>query len=105
MSDLELADVIKYALAAGTGDMVTEWDPHAGFYGTIKLNARGGGGTMFGPVVDYLNGLDEQPACVIWLTDLESGDRPKAPEAPVIFATPGYIRTPAPFGEVVRMTL
>ncbi len=40
MADLELGDCIKYALAAGTGDLITEWDPHAGFYGDIRLSAR-----------------------------------------------------------------
>ena len=40
MADLALGDVIKYALAAGTGDMVTEWDPHAGFGGDVRLGAR-----------------------------------------------------------------
>ena len=40
MADLELGDTIKYALSAGTGDLITEWDPHCGFYGDIRISAR-----------------------------------------------------------------
>lgn len=40
MSDIVLGDTIKYALAAGTGDLVTEWDPKASFYGDIRMTAR-----------------------------------------------------------------
>lgn len=38
--DLQLGYVVKYALAAGTGDCVTEWDPHAGFGGDCTLSPR-----------------------------------------------------------------
>jgi len=40
MADLSLGDVIKYSLSAGTGDMVTEWNPHARFGGDISIAAR-----------------------------------------------------------------
>lgn len=40
MGDIILGDVVKYALCGGTGDMVTDWDPHAGFYGDIRMSAR-----------------------------------------------------------------
>ena len=40
MADLELGDCIKYALGAGTGDMVVDWDPHAPFGGANSFSAR-----------------------------------------------------------------
>ena len=40
MVDVELGHCIKYALAAGTGDLVQEWDPNAGFGGDILVSAR-----------------------------------------------------------------
>jgi hypothetical protein len=40
LADLELGDCIKYGLAAGTGDLVVDWDPHAPFGGANALSAR-----------------------------------------------------------------
>lgn len=40
MFDLDLGDCIKYSLAAGTGDLVVEWDPHAPLGGANQLSAR-----------------------------------------------------------------
>ena len=40
MYDLDLGDCIKYSLAAGTGDLVVDWDPHAPFGGANQLTAR-----------------------------------------------------------------
>lgn len=39
-ADVELGNAIKYALAAGTGDITNEWDPNCNFYGDIRLSAR-----------------------------------------------------------------
>jgi len=39
MLDLDLGDAVKYSLAAGTGDLVIDWDPHI----------PGGGGHNFSP--------------------------------------------------------
>lgn len=38
--DLSLGDCVKYALAAGTGDFLLEWDPFAGFGGDVVAHAR-----------------------------------------------------------------
>ena len=38
--DLELGDCVKYSLAAGTGDLVVDWDPHAPMGGAHQLSAR-----------------------------------------------------------------
>ena len=40
MADLELGDCIKYALAAGTGDLAVDWDPHAPLGGAHAFSAR-----------------------------------------------------------------
>lgn len=39
-ADVELGECIKYSLAAGTGDLVTEWNPYAGFGGDARISAR-----------------------------------------------------------------
>jgi hypothetical protein len=40
MADIELGYVIKYAEAAGTGDLVTEWNPYTTLGGDIAIQAR-----------------------------------------------------------------
>lgn len=40
MADLELGNTVKYALGAGTGDTLCEWDPHARFGGEHRIMAR-----------------------------------------------------------------
>src|SRR5690606_26566106 len=40
MWDVILGDVIKYALCAGTGDLVNTWDPYLGWGGDIAMSAR-----------------------------------------------------------------
>ncbi len=51
MADLELGNTVKYALAAGTGDTLCEWDPHARFGGDHRIMAR-----------DYRDTLPWRPA-------------------------------------------
>lgn len=65
----------------------------------FTLNAKGGGGTAFGPVFTRLQ-EDEAPVCLVYLTDLQGSFPPDAPDYPVIWACtqPGGI---APFGDVV----
>lgn len=40
LADIELGDCIKYALGAGTGDLVVDWDPHAPVGGAHAFSAR-----------------------------------------------------------------
>lgn len=40
MADIELGDCIKYALCAGTGDLVQEWNPYIQNGGDIRISAR-----------------------------------------------------------------
>ena len=69
----------------------------------IKLEPKGGGGTDFRPVFNWVeeNGID--PACLIYLTDLFCHSYPKPPEYPVIWVTDS--RRTAPFGETVQIAL
>ncbi len=39
-ADMALADTAKYSWSSGTGDMETQWDPHAGLGGNTILIAR-----------------------------------------------------------------
>ncbi|KKN36930.1 hypothetical protein LCGC14_0768530 [marine sediment metagenome] len=70
----------------------------------VVLEAAGGGGTDFRPVFAALEGLDEPPACVLYLTDLYGTFPPaeQAPDVPVLWVTPTYhAQDRVPFGEVV----
>lgn len=40
MLDLDIGDCVKYSLAAGTGDIVVDWDPHIPLGGGHQLTAR-----------------------------------------------------------------
>lgn len=40
MADLDLGDTVKICLAAGTGDLVVDWDPHAPLGGQHQFTAR-----------------------------------------------------------------
>jgi predicted metal-dependent peptidase len=53
----------------------------------LILDAKGGGGTKFAPVVDWINNADEDYAVVIWFTDMEAWDWDQCdePDVPVLF--------------------
>ena len=69
----------------------------------IEINAVGGGGTKFGPVFDAVEELDEPPACLVYLTDLqpwgENGWPAVTPEVPTLWAA--TVERDVPFGEVL----
>ena len=70
----------------------------------VKLDCRGGGGTRFKPVMEYIETLEEAPSCLVYLTDLECYDFGNEPDVPVLWVqTRGNIRMPVPFGEVVLL--
>lgn len=73
----------------------------------LELRAKGGGGTRFKPVFDYIEKKDERIAGMIYLTDLQGPtDELREPEYPVIWGTtyaPG--NTKGPFGQTVRVTV
>jgi predicted metal-dependent peptidase len=67
----------------------------------IRLNLKGGGGTDFRPVFEWVDRQGLMPACLIYLTDL-AGDYPdRAPDYPVLWAATDDWSPP--WGEVVRI--
>jgi len=69
----------------------------------VRLNAKGGGGTDFRPVGDYVNEHNIQPRVCIYLTDLY-GTFPEGPwDFPVIWCVYGDNKAHAPFGDTVHM--
>ena len=69
----------------------------------ISLEPKGGGGTDFRPVFDWVEDNTINPACLIYLTDLCCESYPVAPDYPVLWATDS--RRIAPFGETVRLSV
>jgi len=70
----------------------------------LILKAKGGGGTNFQPVFDWVEEKEIQPKALIYLTDLECGDRPSAPDYPVLWVAPEWANRGVEFGEIVRMS-
>lgn len=72
----------------------------------LALSPRGGGGTAFSPIFNFVNNLDEAPACVVVLTDLYCNDYGNAPDCPVLWTclenTPEQYQK-VPFGEVITV--
>jgi len=69
----------------------------------IELTAKGGGGTRFQPVFDWVDTeAEQQPACLLYFTDLDPFDKPEDPGYPVLWAATSD-RDPPPFGEVIRL--
>ena len=67
----------------------------------FRLTPRGGRGTAFRPVFDWVAASEVQPACIIYLTDLEGDDFGAPPDCPVLWVSTG--RGTAPFGEVIAL--
>jgi predicted metal-dependent peptidase len=69
----------------------------------VQLEPKGGGGTDFCPVFEWVTEKDLAPACLIYLTDLCCDSYPETPEYPVLWVTDS--RRTARFGETVRIDL
>lgn len=67
----------------------------------IQLEPKGGGGTDFRPVFDWVEANQLSPACLIYLTDLCCHSFPEAPNYPVLWVTDSRRR--APVGETIRI--
>jgi len=65
------------------------------------FNPRGGGGTAFSPVFEYIRDNDINPVGIVFLTDLCCNDFGDAPDCPVLWVSTDA--SAAPFGEVVMM--
>lgn len=61
----------------------------------------GRGGTDFRPVFAHVEADDVQPACLIYLTDLEGQYPPQAPEYPVLWACTTNLK--ATWGETIQL--
>ena len=53
----------------------------------LELEPKGGGGTDFRPVFEWVDNKDITPACLIYLTDLDCSSYPDPPAYPVLWAT------------------
>jgi predicted metal-dependent peptidase len=69
----------------------------------IDLEPKGGGGTDFRPVFEWVAENGIVPVCLIYLTDLCCHSYPPIPEYPVLWVTDS--RRVALFGETVRISL
>jgi predicted metal-dependent peptidase len=69
----------------------------------VTLVPKGGGGTAFGPVFEYVAGMGERPACLVYLTDMQGRFPDAAPDYPVLWVNTGRYDYRAPFGQVVRV--
>jgi predicted metal-dependent peptidase len=69
----------------------------------ITLEPKGGGGTDFRPVFDWVEKNDVEPVCLLYLTDLCCHGYPVVPPPyPVLWVTDS--RRTAPFGETIKIT-
>lgn len=80
---------------------VMSFDPTEG--ASLKLSLKGGGGTSFVPVFEWVEQQSE-PSLLLYLTDLEGRFPEHEPTYPVLWVTPmsDWIQTP-PFGEVIKL--
>lgn len=69
----------------------------------VHLEAKGGGGTDFRPVFEWVEENRIDPVCLIYLTDLCCHSYPNPPEYPVLWVSDS--RRTAPFGETVQITV
>jgi hypothetical protein len=71
--------------------------------GELKLSPVGGGGTSHVPVFERMAAMDEQPACIVCLTDCYTTYPTSDPGAPVLWACFGNDGANPPFGRVIHV--
>ncbi len=70
----------------------------------VTITPKGGGGTDFRPVFDYVEENNLDPSCLIYLTDLECISYPqKHPHYPTLWVKTGTGQNFAPFGEMIHL--
>jgi predicted metal-dependent peptidase len=69
----------------------------------IHLEPKGGGGTNFRPVFEWVQRSNIAAVCLIYLTDLCCNSYPEVPEYPVLWVTDS--RRTAPFGETIQISV
>lgn len=67
-----------------------------------SLNAKGGGGTDFRSVFEWIEESGIRPSCLIYFTDLEGMFPDLEPEFPVLWVVEGHTQEAVPFGEVLE---
>jgi len=68
----------------------------------IEIKPKGGGGTDYRPVFDYVARAGLNPACLIYLTDMECNAFPcSSPAYSVLWVKVGENSREPPFGETV----
>ncbi len=88
---------VVYADAKVHRHDVFEKDEH------MECNYVGGGGTDFRPALAEIDGIEEKPVCVVYLTDGVGTEGNQAPEMPVLWAIAGRPRSMA-FGDTLEIT-
>lgn len=73
-----------------------------GEYEDMNIRRKGSGGTCFAPAMDYVRDMEEKPALLIMLTDLEGDGTEEDPGVPVIWLCVSDIQT-AKFGTVLNV--
>jgi predicted metal-dependent peptidase len=70
----------------------------------IVLHPKGGGGTRFNPVFDYVSeNMDEPPAALVYLSDLDGPDPAEPPPYPVLWVSTDRRAASLSFGERIDM--
>ncbi len=71
----------------------------------LAMKPTGGGGTSFAPVMAEIAKLDDEPACLVYFTDMYCDDFGKDPGVPVLWivTSNGDHKRKPPFGRVVHM--
>jgi len=69
----------------------------------LKLNAKGGGGTDFRPIFDWIEKENIYPACMICFTDLDGKFPEVEADYPVLWVTDRREHKTPPFGEVLEV--
>jgi len=72
-------------------------------YDEVKLKAKGGGGTSFKPVFDYVEKHSLEPKCLIYFTDMYCNDKLKTPDFPVLWVRTDKTGKKFPFGEMIDL--
>src|SRR3972149_2615082 len=85
------------AIARGTPMRFFPWEPIA-----LPEGARGGGGTRFTPVFEWVESEPVRPDALLYFTDAEGEVPERAPEYPVMWLVTG--NAPVPFGERVQFS-
>lgn len=69
----------------------------------LTIDAVGGGGTDFRPVFEHIAASGDEPACLIFFTDLQGTFPDTEPPYPVLWLNYGASTDVAPFGDTIRL--